>query len=165
MLQPVTIRVDPDFVLSALSWCGGHSQPRTHRFPPSVDGKPRPVGWGIVSALQSALKTTPIRIITQARVSEVTPGNRYNVTYIDKDAQKQTILADALVWTSGGYGHDWDGLLDEQIRIAPQLSAYRQFILHGKFENQNQLPENLRLSTTNGPFATGDGNGPSIYLD
>ncbi|KAJ2882495.1 hypothetical protein IWW38_005654, partial [Coemansia aciculifera] len=40
--------------LDVLARLGGHSFPRTHRRP-DLDGKPQPVGWGIVSALGKRL--------------------------------------------------------------------------------------------------------------
>ncbi len=125
--------------LSSVSQCGGHSVPRTHREPNAPDGKPRPVGWDIVSALRRHLEgydAARFRLVTRARVSELLMegSSIVGVVYIAGDKPEPVVLrAGAVVLTTGGFSADHHGLLR---RHAPTLSS---------------------LPTTNGPFATGDG--------
>lgn len=43
--------------LAAVSHCGGHAKPRTHRFPVGADGRTPAVGWTIMKRLQEVVTT------------------------------------------------------------------------------------------------------------
>ncbi|KAJ2721549.1 hypothetical protein GGI07_003902 [Coemansia sp. Benny D115] len=127
--------------LDVVARLGGHSKPRTHRRPDMPDGRPQPVGWGIVSALAAQLAQEPqLRIVTGARVTQLkqdeTSGAVAGVVYATADGAEHHLAAHATVLATGGFagaGAAADGLLRQ---YAPQLAA---------------------LPATNGAFATGDG--------
>ena len=58
--------------LDGVVQCGGHGLARTHFERPREDGKPRPVGWDIISALRAGVERTPgITVLTGCRVVEL----------------------------------------------------------------------------------------------
>jgi len=124
--------------LSVLSQCGGHSHPRTHRCPPPQNKPPVNVGFAITSTLIKHLKSLPkdeIKILTKARVTRLLSnegGDIVGVAYQDSESKEIEIKGNAVILTTGGYS--WSSEL---------LSKY--------------APHTVGLSTTNGPFATGDG--------
>lgn len=141
--------------LSAISQCGGHSIPRTHRQAPRPDGKPSPVGWNIISTLKNHILeklSENVSIMLNTKVDELVmdkSGNVIGVKYVtlpDKKANPEAnseitgeikyLPAKAVILASGGYAHDWT-----------ETSLLRRF---GSKSLQN-------VPTTNGPFATGDG--------
>lgn len=125
--------------LSAISQCGGHSHPRTHREPPMADGKPAPVGWDIIKTLSGHLNTGypgMFNLITEARATDfiIQDEKVVGVSY-EAHGEKKEIRGDAVVMATGGFCCDRseDSLL---VEYAPKKS---------------------KLATTNGPFAVGDG--------
>ncbi|KAJ2734957.1 hypothetical protein IW152_001939 [Coemansia sp. BCRC 34962] len=136
--------------LDVLARLGGHSFPRTHRRP-DVNGKPQPVGWGIVSTLGrhlselAGLEDARFKLITGARVIRLLPGTRGSVSgvvyeAVDADTrviQQHSMLSDVVVLATGGFGGE--GSRPHYLKqYAPQL---------------------VGLPATNGAFATGDGLG------
>jgi flavocytochrome c len=114
--------------LSLVSQCGGHSQPRTHRDDPPA-GVLRNVGMSITQTLIQAVKNRSIEILTNTRVTALLEQDG-RITGVEFNNTKYE--ADIVILTSGGFGNDRGGLLQEH---APQFSEY---------------------PSTNGPFATGD---------
>lgn len=123
--------------LDAVTQTGGHAAPRTHH-ERSVDGKPRPVGWDIIAALQKRVGGDPgITVVAGGRVVELTqdaagftpdqPRGALPVTgvrYAPPGGGAHVELpADAVVLATGGYGcdHSATSLLTE---FAPQLAAF-----------------------------------------
>ncbi|KAJ2027684.1 hypothetical protein IWW57_002493 [Coemansia sp. S610] len=136
--------------LDVLARLGGHSFPRTHRRP-DINGKPQPVGWGIVSTLGkhlgelAGLDDARFKLITGARVTSLlrgTHGGVSGVVYETVDAdtkiiQQHSMLSDVVVLATGGFGGE--GNRPRYLKqYAPQL---------------------VGLPATNGAFATGDGLG------
>ncbi|KAJ1803618.1 Osmotic growth protein 1 [Coemansia sp. RSA 2598] len=129
--------------LDVISQLGGHSAPRTHRRPDTADGRPQPVGWGIVSTLTARLSEQPrFRLVGEAQVIELVQEytgahvSVRGVVYKTADGKHHELRASAVVLATGGFAGDGgaaDGLLRKH---APHLA---------------QLP------ATNGKFATGDG--------
>ncbi|KAJ3087468.1 hypothetical protein HK102_011040 [Quaeritorhiza haematococci] len=140
--------------LDAISQCGGHSFPRTHREGPRLDGKPAPVGWDIIRTLKDYVLTQlssasagegkgSVEVINNARVvdlivDEAGDQSRKTVRGVkfDQDGQIVEKIADAVVLATGGFACDFasnDSLIHQH---APHLAA---------------------LATTNGAWATGDG--------
>ncbi|KAJ1893533.1 hypothetical protein LPJ66_005695 [Kickxella alabastrina] len=120
--------------LDVVAQLGGHSVARTHRRPDTPDGRPQPVGWGIVSALAKHLADEPrFRLVAGARVTtlELDGARISGVTY-EQDGATRQLDARAVVLATGGFGGGGEWLK----RYAPQLEA---------------------LPATNGAFATGDG--------
>ncbi|KAJ2004748.1 hypothetical protein H4R26_002344 [Coemansia thaxteri] len=141
--------------LDVIAQLGGHSYPRTHRRP-DLDGKPQPVGWGIVGALGkhlselAGLENARFKLYTGARVVRLLTaehGGVAGVVYetVDPDSkviQQHTLLASAVVLATGGFGGE--GSRPHYLkRYAPQL---------------------VGLPATNGAFATGDGLGLAVAL-
>ncbi|KAJ2378376.1 hypothetical protein H4S02_007387, partial [Coemansia sp. RSA 2611] len=134
--------------LDVLAQLGGHSAPRTHRRP-EKNGKPQPVGWGIVSALSQRLAkhaqdgSGRFQLVTGARVTKLLAANDGGVAgtvYETVDtttqrAQQHQLLSDVVVLATGGFAGEGTrpGFLSQ---YAPHL---------------------VGLASTNGPFATGDG--------
>ncbi|ORX41846.1 Flavocytochrome c, partial [Piromyces finnis] len=137
-----------NLILSAISQCGGHEIPRTHRQAPRADGKPSPVGWNIISALKNYIQNDlkdNVEILFNTRVQNILTnddgskviGVQYETTNLEtKETKQDTLAADAIILASGGYAHDWT-----------DTSLLRRF---GEKSLEN-------VPTTNGPFATGDG--------
>ncbi|KAJ2824908.1 hypothetical protein FBU31_003859 [Coemansia sp. 'formosensis'] len=141
--------------LDVLARLGGHSFPRTHRRP-DLDGKPQPVGWGIVSTLGrhlgelAALEDARFKLFTGARVIKLLPathGGVAGVVYETVDADSKTIRqhsihSDVVVLATGGFGGEGN---------RPRyLKKY--------------APHLVGLPATNGAFATGDGLGLAAAL-
>ncbi|KAI9506166.1 FAD binding domain-containing protein, partial [Coemansia spiralis] len=134
--------------LDVIAQLGGHSFPRTHRRP-DANGKPQPVGWGIVSALDKHLKEQAkkngscFRLTTGARVTKLlsTAGGRVSgIFYESIDPSTNTVVrhrckCDVVVLATGGFGGE-GGNPNFLKKYAPQL---------------------VGLPATNGPFAAGDG--------
>ncbi|ESN98547.1 hypothetical protein HELRODRAFT_101724 [Helobdella robusta] len=117
---------------------GGHSVARSHRFLPSADGKPVPVGFTLVSTLRKYIETklnSTVTILTQSKfLSLIYRGNSVvGVMYLAPDNSEKSIYG-TVVLSAGGFAHDRsdDSLL---IKYAPKLA---------------------KLPTTNGVWATGD---------
>ena len=117
---------------------GGHSVARTHRFPPTAEGKPVPVGWTLISTLkkyiEGSLKDT-VNVLTLSTFKQlvIRDGKIIGVEYIDNNGSVHTVEG-AVVLTSGGFANDHtaNSLLDKYV---PSLAS---------------------LPTTNGVWATGD---------
>ncbi|KAJ3008996.1 UNVERIFIED_CONTAM: hypothetical protein HDU68_002874 [Siphonaria sp. JEL0065] len=146
-------------LLDEVSMCGGHSVPRTHR-EKEVDGKPKAVGWDIMRALQThvsslspnASATQPtlrnnepntIKVITGARATKLVGEKGRRVTGVLFDYATtgtcHELIADSVILATGGYAADTaskDG---------------------GESLIQEYAPQYVKLATTNGPWATGDG--------
>lgn len=117
---------------------GGHSQKRTHRIPPTPDGKPVPVGFTIVSTLKKHIENDlkeSVTVINNAAFQEVIlkGGKAVGVKYTDAEGHTKEVHG-TVVLTAGGYANDHTNasLLEKYV---PKLASY---------------------PTTNGPWATGD---------
>jgi len=124
-----------DLNLNAITQCGGHSRPRTHRT------EVGPVGNIIVTQIHIAIDRkvewrydSEVVELLMDTESKTVVGVRY------KDPKSEGVTRDllgrAVILTAGGFGNDHtaSSLLDEYSR-----------------NNEERLP------TTNGPWATGDG--------
>ncbi|KAI8320356.1 Flavocytochrome c, partial [Martensiomyces pterosporus] len=134
--------------LDVLAQLGGHSFPRTHRRP-DLNGKPQPVGWGIVSALgkyltgQAAASNVRFSLLTGARVTELLSGESGRVVGVayetadteTKTTEKRKLHSDVVILATGGFAGEGSSPVF--------LKKY--------------APELVGLPATNGPFATGDG--------
>lgn len=126
--------------LGAISQCGGHNKPRTHREPPTEDGKTLPVGWDIIKALSTHTKSfSPDTFVSifEATANKllIENGRVVGVEYLDAAGQAHEIRAQSTVLCTGGFCCDKtkDSLIKE---FNPRL---------------------MNLSTTNGAFAIGEG--------
>lgn len=118
--------------LSVLSQLGGHSVPRTHREPNAENGRPRPIGYDIVSALRK-------RVEELANEGHVTISLNSNITDVHQEDEQWVISTpsskfstQAVVFTTGGY------------------SSSKQIL-------EQHVPQFADLPTTNGPWAQGEG--------
>lgn len=126
--------------LSDIVQLGGHTAARTHRFPPTADGKPLPVGFTIVNALRkyvesdlSGYVTVKTQCLFQGLHSDE-QGRVDGVSVRCAAGEGVEVVKGAVVLAAGGYANDRsDSSLLRQ--YAPDLYAY---------------------PTTNGPWATGD---------
>eukprot|EP00467_Chlorarachnion_reptans_P005239 CAMPEP_0114487064 /NCGR_PEP_ID=MMETSP0109-20121206/560_1 /TAXON_ID=29199 /ORGANISM="Chlorarachnion reptans, Strain CCCM449" /LENGTH=506 /DNA_ID=CAMNT_0001663291 /DNA_START=82 /DNA_END=1599 /DNA_ORIENTATION=- len=115
---------------------GGHSVARTWRFPPTSDGRPIPVGYTLISAMEKAANRIPnIRILKGV-----------HVTKILTDSQNKAI----------------EGVVFKEGKSEYNLSAGSVVLATGGFAASRQMlstyaPSLSHLPTTNGPWATGDG--------
>lgn len=117
---------------------GGHSVPRTHRFPPTAEGKAVPVGWTLISTLkkhiENSLKDT-VNVLTLSTFKQlvITDGRITGLEYTDGNGSVKTVEG-AVVLTSGGFANDHtnNSLLEKYV------------------------PSLAKLPTTNGVWATGD---------
>jgi len=162
--------------LAELSQLGGHAFKRTHRARPTPAGDPRPIGWLIMERVQAFVKEQlppgQVEIRTSARVVKVEVNEGHDggkrtdllpplktvtgVTYEDLTTGKiQTLSADAVVLTTGGYGCDLTptSLLKEH---RPDLLGSEANGNGGNGGNGKEL-KTLGMPSTNGAFATGDG--------
>lgn len=141
----------PTLDLSVVSRCGGHTVGRTHRCP-AQNGRPVPVGWKLVDTLKKRFTgfTEDAQVITNARVlSLVMSEDRAavkGVVVVKKDPEteketEETIHADAVVLTSGGFGGQTGQYLPD---------GHRTFL-------SEFAPQLIDTATTNGPWANGDG--------
>jgi len=118
---------------------GGHSIPRTHRIPPTKEGKPVPVGFTIISTLKKYVEneiSASVHILTNSVFhSLLWDGDRVvGVAYKAKDGSEHQLYGNVIL-TAGGFANDRktsDSLLAKYV---PHLS---------------------KLPTTNGVWATGD---------
>lgn len=140
--------------LTGLVQLGGHSTKRTHRFKPTAEGKPLPVGYTIVNALKTHATTKlsdRITVMSNTRVVDITfdktsSGRRvtgvvYELPFMGND--QHTLTADAVVMAAGGYAYGDDNL-------AKGLKDGKPSIL------LTYAPALVNFPTTNGPWATGD---------
>ena len=117
---------------------GGHSARRTHRFPPSKEGKPIPVGFTIMSMLRKYVENDlkgEVKVLTKSTFKQlIVENNRVVGLKYQSQEGKDEELHGTVVLTGGGYANDHtsSSLLDKYV---PHLSNY---------------------PTTNGPWATGD---------
>eukprot|EP00190_Bangiopsis_sp_CCMP1999_P004729 CAMPEP_0198729764 /NCGR_PEP_ID=MMETSP1475-20131203/20891_1 /TAXON_ID= ORGANISM="Unidentified sp., Strain CCMP1999" /NCGR_SAMPLE_ID=MMETSP1475 /ASSEMBLY_ACC=CAM_ASM_001111 /LENGTH=748 /DNA_ID=CAMNT_0044492467 /DNA_START=192 /DNA_END=2438 /DNA_ORIENTATION=+ len=117
---------------------GGHKHQRTWRFKPLADGRPRPVGWTIISTLKDRLESLAsdgnVTVVKNAYAEKLTLNEEGAVNGVDVRVQDKTehLSADAVVLATGGY------------------SASRKLL-------EEHAPQFAKLPTTNGPWATGDG--------
>mmetsp|Transcript_3346 Transcript_3346/g.4711 ORF Transcript_3346/g.4711 Transcript_3346/m.4711 type:complete len:621 (+) Transcript_3346:298-2160(+) len=131
--------------LQALSQCGGHSFPRTHRIPPGDDGRPVPVGFVTMKTLTDHIEKNEGESITVEKQATVTRllleeqdgqpavvGLEYTKEGCDTPIE---VKADAVILASGGYGFD-----------KSEGSLLAEF-----------APDKLSFATTNGPHAKGEG--------
>ena len=132
--------------LDVLSQLGGHSAKRTHREANRPDGRPRPIGWDIVSALKQHVEqladsgmvtiavNTQVKAMARAgssyslHLATTTPGEGSE----DAVTSTQDAAFDAVILTTGGYS------------ASPSLLG-------------NHTPHLQDLPTTNGPWAQGEG--------
>ncbi|KAG5181287.1 FAD binding domain-containing protein [Tribonema minus] len=138
--------------LTAIARCGGHSAPRTHRLPPLPDGRPVPVGFATIRAVQGHLASRPerVQIVTNARVTQLlldSQGAVRGLRYIQQTSTEATggapqggegeteVAAAAVVLATGGFAYD-----------RSEGSLLRKY-----------TPDKAHLATTSGPYATGDG--------
>lgn len=113
--------------LSVLSQLGGHSSKRTHRAP-AVNGNPVPIGWKIMSSLRDQVVNEyegKIDVRCGMNVTKLLHSIDVNgvktVTGVEVNG-KDTIEADAVVLTTGGFGccQRKDGLMS---RFRPDVSV------------------------------------------
>ncbi|KAF8382201.1 hypothetical protein PRIPAC_71343, partial [Pristionchus pacificus] len=131
--------------LGDINLCGGHSVPRTHWIPSPKEGKPIPVGFGIISALKKKIeaiqKEDPekITILLETRVLGLVSWNEFitGVRVKGADGKSAEISGKAVVLTTGGFSAD----KGEDTSLLVEFAG----------------ADKLRLPTTNGPFARGDG--------
>jgi flavocytochrome c len=156
-----------DLSLSTLSQLGGHSRVRTHRLPDDESGRPVPVGWMIMKQLRQKLQkdvADKVTVMTSTRVTSLiadgspatrVTGVRYRTLAGGTSASESiaascdaarasssgvcvedtAVTADAVILTTGGFGND---------HTANSLLA-------------EYAPDLVKVPTTNGAFATGDG--------
>ena len=118
---------------------GGHSVPRTHRIPPTKDGKPVAVGFTIISMLKKYVEhdlSGSVHVLTYSVFQHLLwDGERVvGVVYKAEDGTEHKLYGN-VIFTAGGFAND---------RKAPDslLAKY--------------VPHLAKLPTTNGPWATGD---------
>lgn len=143
----------PTLDLSVVSRCGGHSVGRTHRCP-AQNGRPVPVGWKLVDTLKKRFTgfESNAQVITNARVLTLVTEEREKnqvvrgvvISKKDPETEKETeetIYADAVVLTSGGFAGQTGQYLPD---------GHRTFL-------SEFAPQLVDTATTNGPWANGDG--------
>jgi len=118
---------------------GGHSVPRTHRIPPTADGKPVAVGFSIVSMLRKYVETElsgSVRVLTNSVFrSLLWEGDRVvGVVYEAEDGTEQKLKGN-VIFAAGGFANDRTSADSLLVKYVPKLS---------------------KLPTTNGIWATGD---------
>ncbi|CAN0416126.1 unnamed protein product, partial [Discosporangium mesarthrocarpum] len=107
-----------DLDLTQICQCGGHSRPRTHRMPPTRDGRPVPVGWTMVSALKRRLEgMSNVSILPGSRVTRLMTeeiGDEVGVIGLEFESvgegqeqqggmRNRRMVADAIVLTTGTF--------------------------------------------------------------
>jgi len=128
-----------DVGLTNVVQLGGHSVPRTHRIPPTKDGKPVAVGFTIVTMLRKYVENDlsgSVRVLTNSVFKSLLwDGDRVvGVVYKAEDGSEQQLHGN-VIFTAGGFANDRKGSDSLLAKYVPQLS---------------------KLPTTNGPWATGD---------
>src|SRR5690349_2999993 len=97
--------------------CSCWQAPRTHRIPPTPDGKPVPVGFTIMKVLGTYCNECPdINVVWGAQVKELLvrdaqDGREKQVygciyTVASEPEEPIELLADALILTTGGFAFD-----------------------------------------------------------
>ncbi|KAK6035997.1 flavocytochrome c, partial [Cooperia oncophora] len=99
--------------LSDINLCGGHSTPRTHWLPSPKEGRPTPVGLGIIMAAKQRIsdiaKARPddVTIHTDTRVVGLTSWNAYvNGVNVIQDGKRKEINGKAVILATGGFSAD-----------------------------------------------------------
>jgi cleavage and polyadenylation specificity factor subunit 2 len=119
---------------------GGHSTARTHRIPPTPDGRPIPVGFTIMSTLKRYIENDLagiVNVVTNANfkhlITDKAHDNRVVGVEYELAGEVHRVNGNVIL-TAGGYANDHtpNSLLTKYV---PQLAS---------------------LPTTNGPWATGD---------
>jgi aspartate oxidase len=129
--------------LRSVSQCGGHSKPRTHRIAPDSTGRTIPVGWGIMSALQKKVEEANITLFLSSSVMKLFTSLDQVTGVLLED--NKLVEADSVILTTGGYaGKPKD----------KENAVLKEF-----------APKVTHLSTTNGPWATGDGIRLGLEID
>ena len=128
-----------DVGLSNVVQLGGHSVPRTHRIPPTKEGKPVPVGFTIVSTLKKYIENNlsgSVHVLTSAIFKSLLwdGGRVIGVVYKSEDGTDHQ-LHGSVVFAAGGFANDRTSADSLLAKYAPHLS---------------------KLPTTNGVWATGD---------
>ena len=116
---------------------GGHNKPRTHRFPPTKDGKPVPVGFTIISTIKKAIENNfkdQITVVTKAKFVRLVMSDNKAVGIVYSTSGVEHELLGSVVLTAGGYANDHTS------------TSLLEFF----------VPDVAKLPTTNGPWATGD---------
>jgi len=118
---------------------GGHSIPRTHRIPPTKEGKPVPVGFTIISTLKKYVENEisgNVRVLTNSVFQSLLwDGDRVvGVVYKAKDGSDHELRGNVIL-TAGGFANDRTASDSLLAKYVPHLS---------------------KLPTTNGVWATGD---------
>ncbi|KAJ1358398.1 hypothetical protein KIN20_016812 [Parelaphostrongylus tenuis] len=129
--------------LSDINLCGGHSVPRTHWIPSPKEGRPTPVGMGIINAAKKRIteietsRPDDVTIMTDTRVVGLTSWNAYvNGVNVIQDGKRKEINGKAVILTTGGFSAD----RNEDASLLHEFAS-----------------DKLRFPTTNGAFARGDG--------
>jgi len=139
----VEFLIDAGVDLTDINLCGGHSVPRTHWIPSPKEGKPLPVGVAIIRALKDKVvkfgEENPgkLKIETEKEVVGIVTWNDYvtGIRYQNSTGQVEEIKGKAVVLATGGFSAD-----------RTDTSLLKEF-----------ASDKLKLPTTNGAFATGDG--------
>lgn len=118
---------------------GGHSIPRTHRIPPTKEGKPVPVGFTIVSTLKKFVENEisgSVSILTSSVFQSLIwkEDRVVGVVYKAKDGSDHQLHGNVIL-TAGGFANDRTASDSLLAKYVPHLS---------------------KLPTTNGIWATGD---------
>jgi len=118
---------------------GGHSIPRTHRIPPTKEGKPVPVGFTIISTLKKYVENNisgSVQVLTNSVFRNLLwDGDRVvGVVYKAKDGSEHELRGNVIL-TAGGFANDRTASDSLLAKYVPHLS---------------------KLPTTNGVWATGD---------
>ena len=121
--------------LPVLSQCGGHSAARTHR--PVTGAAGGYITLGLLRHVKKYAKTGHCKIIKQAKLTRILKDDTYphhvnGVQYVStKDGTKHTVYGSSVIIATGGFSYNRDML--------------RQYAPHA-----------VHVSTTNGPWATGE---------
>lgn len=140
----VNFLIEQGVDLADINLCGGHSVPRTHWLLSPKEGKPLPVGVAIIRALKSKLEEwqeknpNKFEIRLETPVLGLVTWNDFitGIRILGKEGKIEEIHGKAVLLTSGGFSADRDNETSLLSEFAPSL---------------------LKLPTTNGKFATGDG--------
>lgn len=166
------LEVQSGLELAALSRCGGHSVPRTHRLKES--GKPRAVGWELLSGLAKAARVIEsaegaadanvrIKIMTSVRVvalhskpvdgalviaslDYILPNETSEAIYNDPDLLVKPLPSDLTL-------HN----LPVDALILTSGGSSRSPHILSQVPGNDEHPPLDKLPTTNSPFTSGDG--------
>jgi len=128
-----------DVGLTNVVQLGGHSVPRTHRIPPTKEGKPVAVGFTVISTLKKYVENElsgSVRILTNSIFQGLLwDGDRVvGITYKMEDGSAHELRGNVIL-TAGGFANDRTSSDSLLVKYVPHLS---------------------KLPTTNGVWATGD---------